>query len=208
MDNELREPIVACGKKKFTIEEYLEFENTSFEKHEYYQGEIFQMYGHGELLAMSCASDLHNIIFSNLFGELAYRLKGNKCRPFGSDLRIYIPENSLYTYPDITIICNGFINSAKDDAARNPSVIIEILSPSTKNYDRGDKFALYRDIPTLKEYILVDSQNVHIEMWHLNNNNHWELEEYKKADDILLIKTVELSITFKEIYEGTKLLTT
>jgi Uma2 family endonuclease len=197
MDQEIREPVVAYGKKNFTVEEYLEFENASIEKHEYYQGEIFAMAG---------ASERHNVIFSNVFGELAYTLKGKKCRPYGSDLRIHIPENSLCTYPDITIICGDLVDSAIKNNAYDPITIIEILSVSTRQYDRGEKFKLYRDISSLREYILIDSETVNIEAFRLNDKNHWELEEYKKAKDILLVKTMQLSISLKNIYEGTKLL--
>lgn len=194
MDLEIREPIVAYGKKNFTIEEYLEMERASIEKHEYYQGEIF---------AMSGAGIPHNIIFSNVFREVAYALKGKSCQPFGSDMRTYIPENTLFTYPDISIYC-GDINDYNEDTLMQPSVIIEILSPSTKNYDRGEKFKLYRDIPTLKEYILIDSESIAIEVFRLNEHDHWELEEYKKPGDILSIRTVQLSLPLGEIYERVK----
>jgi Uma2 family endonuclease len=197
---EVREPAVAYGKKKWTIEEYLGMEKASREKHEYYQGEIF---------AMSGAGPRHNIIFSNLFGDLAYRLKGKKCRAFGSDFRINIPENTLFTYPDISIICGDLITSDLDeDTGAQPSVIIEILSPSTRNYDKGEKFKLYRDIPSLKEYILIDSEYIYVEAFHVNDGGHWELEEYKNIAETLFIKTVQLSIPLVEIYEGTKLITT
>ena len=84
-------------------------------------------------------------------------------------------------------------------------VIIEILSPSTKNYDRGEKFKLYRDIPTLKEYILVDSETIHIEIFRLNESNHWELEEYNAAEEMLYIKTINENIALADIYAGVKL---
>lgn len=157
---ELREPVVAYGKKIFTIEEYLAYENASPKKHEYYQGEMFAMAGAGHL---------HNLIFSNLFIELGIRLKGKKCRPYGSDMRTYIPENTLFTYPDISIVCGEPASSPIDkNSFTSPTVIIEILSRSTKNYDRGEKFMLYRDIPSLKEYILIDSESIHIEAFRLN----------------------------------------
>jgi Uma2 family endonuclease len=194
MDVDVREPIVAYGKKNFTIEEYLEMERASIEKHEYYQGEIF---------AMSGAGISHNIIFTNVFREVAYKLKGKSCQPFGSDMRTHIPENTLFTYPDISIYC-GDINEYNEDTIIQPSVIIEILSPSTKSYDRGEKFKLYRDIPTLKEYILIDSGNVNVEAFRFNEHNHWELEEYKKTGDILFIRTVQLSLQLGEIYDGVK----
>src|SRR5882757_5579122 len=133
---ETREPEVAYGKSKFTIQEYLEMERASDHKSEYYKGEIF---------AMSGAGARHNIIFSNLFGDLSYRLKDHPCHPYGSDMRIHIPENTLFTYPDISIICGDINTSPEDkDTGIQPSVLIEILSPTTRNYDRGGKFKLYR----------------------------------------------------------------
>lgn len=197
MDLELREPVVAYGKKKLTIEEYLEFESASEEKHEYYQGEIFSMSG---------PKVPHNIIAGNIYFGLRKRLEGKSCQPFNSDQRIHIPENTLFTYPDISIICGEIITKDNDDwNVLNPSVIIEVLSPSTKNYDRGDKFKLYRSILTLKEYILVDSESISIEAFRINDSGHWELEEYKKIEDTLLVKAVQLSIPLLEIYEGIKL---
>jgi Uma2 family endonuclease len=196
---DIREPIAVYDKKKLTVKEYLQFEKASIEKHEYYQGEVF---------AMAVAGARHNIVFSNVFGFLAYQLKGKTCRPYGSDMRIHIPENTLFTYPDITIICGEIIPSAEDeDSATMPSVIIEILSPSTKNYDRGEKFKLYRDIPTLKEYILIDSQHIGVEVFRINEQGHWELEEYKKVNEQLRIRTVEALLLLSEIYEGARLTT-
>jgi Uma2 family endonuclease len=203
---EIHEPIVAYGKKKFTVQEYLEFEKGATERHEFYRGEIFQMYGHGELLAMSGAGNRHNIIFSNLFIGMGARLKGKPCQPYGSDMRINIPENTLYTYPDISVFCGELGFSQEDeDTAIQPTIIIEILSPGTKDYDRGGKFNLYRDIPALKEYILVDSLSVHVEAFRLNATNHWELEEFKKLSDTLHFPSINISITLEEIYQRTKL---
>jgi Uma2 family endonuclease len=104
---EIRELTVAYGKNKFTEDEFLRMERLSKERHEYYRGEIFRMHGHGDLLAMSGAGDNHNEIFTNLFGDLAIKLKGKKCKPYGPDMRMHIPENTLYTYPDIAIYANN-----------------------------------------------------------------------------------------------------
>lgn len=191
---EVREPAVAYGKERFSIEEYLRMENTEVVKHEYYQGEIF---------AMSGAKVSHNTIAVNLLIKLGQKLKGKKCKPFNSDQRIHIPSNTLFTYPDISIICGEIITLNNDEYnVLNPTVIIEVLSSSTKNYDRGEKFKLYRDIATLKEYILVDSESIHIETFRLNENDHWELEEYNSTEDILIIKAIEENITLSEIYDG------
>jgi Uma2 family endonuclease len=191
---EVREPAIAYGKEKMSIEAYLEMENAADEKHEYYKGEIF---------AMSGAKVPHNIIAGNLFAMLFNRLKGKKCKPFNSDQRIHIPSNSLFTYPDISIICGEVITLNNDDYnALNPSVIIEVLSKSTKNYDRGEKFKLYRDIKTLKEYILVDSESIHIEIFRLNENDHWELEEYSSLANAVIIKAIGETIFLSEIYDN------
>ncbi|MBX2965782.1 MAG: Uma2 family endonuclease [Cyclobacteriaceae bacterium] len=194
---EVHEPIALYNKTRFTAEEYLEFEKENPEKHEFFKGEISAMPG---------ASPRHNVIFSNLFGELITKLKGSRCKPYGSDLRIYIPENTLFTYPDISVICGDIITSEVDkDTAILPTVLIEILSPSTRNYDRGDKFKLYRDIPSLKEYILVDSENILAEVWAINERGHWELREYKAQPDSLVLHSLNLNIPLADIYEGAKL---
>ncbi|MEI9809076.1 MAG: Uma2 family endonuclease [Bacteroidota bacterium] len=200
MDMELREPFAAYGKKYFSMEEYLEFESASDEKHEYYRGGVF---------AMSGAKMTHNIISVNILSTLKQKLKGKSCRPFNSDQRIHIPQNTLFTYPDISIVY-GEIKTKNDDEWNiiNPTVIIEVLSPSTKSYDKGEKFTLYRDIVTLKEYILVDSENIRVEAFRLNNTGHWELEEYKTIGDMLEIKAVNVTVPVHEVYEGTKIIVT
>ena len=194
---EVKEPAIAYSLQKMSIEDYLTMENASLEKHEYYKGEVF---------AMSGAKLPHIKISGNLFVALANKLKGKNCKPYNSDMRVHIQSNTLFTYPDISIIC-GEVQTLNNDEynALNPSVIIEVLSKSTKNYDRGEKFKLYRDIATLKEYILVDSESMHIEVFRLNEKNHWELEEYDDVNNFLQIKTINDSISIAEIYDGVKL---
>jgi Uma2 family endonuclease len=191
----LREPLVAYGKKTFTIAEYLEMETAAVEKREYYDGEIFAMPG---------ANIQHNIITANTLGSLHQLLKAKGCRPFNSDMRVHIEANTLFTYPDISVVC-GTPKTLDNDNFNllNPVLVFEVLSKSTKSYDRGDKFKLYRDIPTLKEYILIDSENIGIEAWRINSNNHWELEEYRTIDEILSIPALQVSILLADIYEGT-----
>ena len=194
---EVRDPIVVYNETKFTVEEYFRYEMESSQKHEYFNGEIFAMAG---------AGPRHNIIFSNVFRDLAYHLKGRPCRPYGSDLRVHIPENNLFTYPDISVICGDIIPSEIDaDTATLPSIIIEILSPATKDYDRGGKFRLYRDIPSLREYILIDSESINVEIFRINLQEHWELQEYRSIDDSLAMPALDFLLPLKEIYEGTKL---
>lgn len=194
---ESREPVVAYGKKKITREEYLEWERCASQKHEYYRGEVFAMAGTGIR---------HNIIAKNLMINIGAQLKGKPCQPYGSDLRIHIPENTLFTYPDISIICRDLMEGdAANDYGVESTVIIEILSPSTKSYDRGEKFRLYRDIPSLKVYILVDSESVALEVFRINGSGHWELEEYKSLNETLSLPMPQLTLPLHDMYEGTKL---
>ena len=191
---EVREPVVVYGKNKLTIAEYIEFEKNSDEKHEYYQGELFAMAG---------AKVAHNRIVTRLTILAGQQLRGKTCEPFNSDQRIHVPDNTLFTYPDISIVC-GPVKTLNNDNYNilNPSIIIEVLSPGTKNYDRGEKFQLYRAIPTLKEYILIDSQFIHIEAFRINAQGHWELEEYDTPTASLLLPLIGVAIPIHEIYEG------
>jgi Uma2 family endonuclease len=174
------------------------WKNWLVEKHEYYQGEIF---------AMSGTKVTHNIISVNILYYLKGKLKDKPCQPFNSDQRIHVEKNTLFTYPDTSVICNEIETRNNDEwNALNPTVIIEVLSPSTKNYDRDDKFKLYRDLSTLKEYILVDSESVSVENFFINADGHWELVEYKNLEETPSIKAIQTSLTLKEIYEGTKLI--
>lgn len=195
---EVKEPAPSYERRKYTIEEYLELEKESDIKHEYYRGEVF---------AMSGAKMDHNNIVVNLIYKLKDTLKGKSCKPHNSDQRIHIPQNTLFTYPDISIVCDK-PQTLNDDKWNllNPSVIIEVLSHSTRNYDQGQKFRLYRAIPAFKEYILVDSENILIEVFRINERGHWELEEYTQLTDKLFIRTIDVYISLTEIYEGTELL--
>jgi len=194
---EIREPAVAYGYKKWTVDEYLEMENVAIDKHEYYQGEIFDMSG---------TKLQHVIVTDNFKNNLFNQLKGKPCQPYGNDLRIHIEKNTLFTYPDISVFC-GEVETRNDDEmnALNPTVIVEVLSPSTKSYDRGEKFKLYRDIDTLKEYILVDPLTVNIEAYHINASGNWELKEYKNIKESLYMPSIQVSVPLKDIYERTKI---
>ncbi len=180
-------------KNYISEQEYLEQEREATEKHEYFQGEIF---------AMSGASEEHNIISMNCSVVLGTKLKGKKCRPYGSDMRMNIPENTLYTYPDLSVYCNEIETlDDKRDTAKNPTVIIEILSKSTRNYDLGQKFALYREIPTLKDYILIDSEKVKVIRHTKTDNTTWVLSEFSSINDTFEIKSLEIEMNLVDIYE-------
>src|SRR3569833_2528692 len=136
-------------------EEYLERERKAETKSEYYRGEIFAMAG---------ASFRHGTIVANLSGELREKLRKTPCTVHASDLRLLVTPAGLYTYPDVVVIFGppSFVDE-REDIVTNPVVLIEVLSNSTKNYDRGQKFELYRTLSSLKEYVTVSQDQVHVE---------------------------------------------
>lgn len=195
--DKVREPVTVYDKRYVSAEEYLLFERQSSQKHEYYRDEVFAMAGAGLR---------HNRIFSNVFGKLAFLLADHPCHVYGSDLRIHIPENSLYTYPDISIVCGPPQLATEDeDTLVRPTALIEILSPPTCQYDRVEKFRRYRDIPTLKEYIMIDSSSAGVEAFRINNRGNWELEERRALSGSLSFESFDAVLTLNEIYRGTNL---
>ncbi|MFC3562742.1 Uma2 family endonuclease [Pedobacter jamesrossensis] len=196
MEEIVNEPAVEYKKRHFTVAEYLEMEKASQEKHEYFQGEIFSMSG---------ASTNHNLIFSNLFLQVGNNLKGKPCIPFGSDMRTQIIANGLFTYPDISIYCDEVKQSDVDkESFIEPTVIIKILSPSTKDYDRGHKFDLYKDIPTLKEYILIDSESISVEAFFIDKKNKWVLKNYQDITETMSFVSLKIDVALSEIYNRVK----
>jgi len=193
---EAGEPAVAYAKQKYSIEEYLEYENASEEKHEYYQGEIF---------AMSGNKMPHVLVCRNVYFALGFKLKGKSCQPFNSDMRVHIPKNSLFTYPDISIFC-GEPESLNNDQFNflNPIALIEILSDSTRQYNRNEKFRLYRDIPSLREYVLIEPEIILVDVYRLNAQGFWDLQQCTKLDEALELQSIGESISLADIYEGTK----
>lgn len=175
-----------------SIEEYLEQEETALEKHEYYYGEVFAMAG---------GTVNHNTIMGNTLSEINQFLKGKACRVFPSDLKVQIEANSLFTYPDISLVCGPLERwKNRDDVITNPVVIIEVLSRSTENYDRGQKFKLYRAIPSLQEYILISSTEALVEHYKKQAAHAWTLNEKKGLENSLEIETVQFSCALSDIY--------
>ena len=175
-----------------TPEEYLEIEREAEFKSEYYNGEIFALAG---------AGFNHNIIISNIAIILGNHLKGKNCYEFINDMRLLIKENSLYTYPDLMVVCDNlkFLDEKKD-IVLNPILIIEVLSKSTESYDRGKKFEFYRSISSLKEYIMVSSDRHLVEAYTKNENNLWVLSDEKNPESSIKFSSLSQQIPLKEIY--------
>ena len=183
--------------RKFTMEDYIALEDDSNAKHEFYRGEIFMMSG---------PKADHNIIAGNMHFHFRDRLRG-RCDVFQSDQRVYVEANTLITYPDLSVICGKPIFYRDDERhLTNPCVIVEVLSPSTQDYDRVEKFRLYRDLPSLKEYILVDSRSILVEHYHRSSAGNWDLHRYDKNEEILEIPSAGVSLPLADIYEKVRFL--
>jgi Uma2 family endonuclease len=182
----------ALPKKKLTPQEYLVIERAADFKSEFFDGEMFAMAG---------TSKEHSIITVNLTGEFHAALRGKVCQPFSSDLRVKVSANGLYTYPDLTIVCGPVdVEDEQADVLLNPTLIIEVLSPGTERYDRGKKFDLYRELDSLKEYVLVSQDQYRVEQFLRGNGSEWGYRVAFKEDDIVEFPSVGCSIPLKDIY--------
>lgn len=181
-----------AAKKLMTAIEYLEFERNSLEKHEFYNGEIYAMAG---------AKEGHNLIVSNLIISIGSKFKNKPCVVYPSDMRVVIDEYNHYTYPDVTLVCGErkFLDN-KNDCLLNPNVIIEVLSDSTEKYDRGKKFEAYRNLISLREYMLVSSEHKKIELFTKTTEGKWLLSE-NGIEDTIVIPTLDLTLLLSDVYD-------
>ncbi len=183
----------AIPKTKLTSAEYLEFERKSEERHEYFDGEIF---------AMSGAKRNHNKITTNLSGLVWQHLKGKNCENYSNDMRVFVPETGLYTYPDLVIVCGEPIfQDDVFDTLLNPILLIEVLSDSTEGYDRGKKFQHYRSIESLQEYILVSQNEARVEKYVRHGDGFWLLSEAVGIDSEIEFSSIECKIALAEVYD-------
>ncbi|HEX3150201.1 MAG TPA: Uma2 family endonuclease [Gemmataceae bacterium] len=184
----------AIPKPLLTPEEYLVRERKAEFKSEYYRGEMF---------AMASASREHNSVKDNLIIEIGTRLKGSPCRTFSSDQRVKVSPTGLYTYPDIVVVCGkAEYDSLDKDTLLNPVAIIEVLSPSTENYDRGAKFRQYEQLPSMKEYILVAQNEPVCERFVRQGDSDWLRTIVTGLAGELLFATLPVRIPMADIYNG------
>lgn len=182
---------------RLTPDLYLQLEQETGQKYEYYDGWIYAMAG---------GSYEHNTISGNLFSEINQRLKGRKCQIMNSDTKLYLTQSNAYVYPDAMIIC-GERKRAEglQDAFTNPVVVIEVLSDSTEAYDRGDKFGLYRKISTLRHYVLVKQDEAKIDLYSRQSpTSLWNIQTLEGLESVLelaLSETEVVQVPLKEIYD-------
>jgi Uma2 family endonuclease len=178
----------------YTPEEYLELEVNADYKNEYRDGEIVPVTG---------GTTNHNKLAGTLYAYLLFALKGHGYNVYIGDVRLWISQYRQYVYPDVMLIQGQPIYA--DDSkttVMNPSLIVEVLSKSTQNYDQGDKFMYYRSIPEMKEYILIDQKQFHVIQHTKTETGQWLLSEYKGEEAVLTFKTIDFTITLSDLYEG------
>lgn len=181
---------VPQGDIKMTAAEYLEWERAQTERHEFLNGDVFLMAG---------GTRRHSLIAENVKAELRSLLRSNDCEVHGSDMRVLVKATGLYTYPDGLVACPPFENEPAD-VLTNPVLLIEVLSPSTEDYDRGRNFAHYRQIPSLREYLVVSQDEAKIEQHQRTENNLWLLREVTGIDQTLHLASLNLDLAFSEVY--------
>lgn len=178
----------------YTPEEYLDAEIVSETRHEYINGEIIPMTG---------GTPEHNEIASILNAILRVNLRGKPYSIFIADQRLWIPERKLYTYPDVMIIQRPIqLQTGRKDTVTNPIFIAEVLSQSTRNYDKDEKFSAYRTIPSFQEYLLIDQYSQHIEHYSKSNVKQWIFSEYNNPGDCIKLTSISCEISLLEVYDG------
>lgn len=189
--------MTAAEQPYWTPKDYLAFERTSDQKHEYLDGEIFAMAG---------ASARHNIILANTIANLHAQLRKRDCTVYPSDLRVSIPKSNTYTYPDITIVCGTpQFEDDERDILLNPTVIVEILSDSTERYDRGGKFQRYRRLDSLQEYVLISQDSQRIEVYHRLPDDRWILSDTHEVNSAISLESVGCTLALADVYEKVSL---
>lgn len=180
--------------RTYTPEEYLALEETAEFRSEYHDGEITPMTG---------GSISHNRIVRNLIAFLTFALRSKTFEPFTSDLRLWIPRYRRFTYPDVFVIQGDpiFYNN-HTDTVTNPVLVVEVLSKSTQDYDRTDKFRYYRSIAELQEYVLINQYEVQIEQFTKTPEGLWLLRDYEADSEVLQLASVDLAMRMTDLYEG------
>ena len=186
----------AVVQTHLTPEEYLAWERKADIKHEYLRGEI---------IAMSGASYQHTIITMNISGELYIQLKGTACTVHTNDMQVRTSPETSYFYPDVVVVCDKprFEDNAFDTLL-NPIVLVEVLSPSTQAYDRGEKFKHYQQLTSLREYILVSQDEVEVERYR-RQDTEWQPTEFRSLEDVLSLTSIDCELSLDDIYRRVEL---
>jgi Uma2 family endonuclease len=194
MQTQIRQTQTRQTHRTYTPEEYLELEAAADYKSEYRDGKIVPMTG---------GTTNHNQLAGTFYAYLLFALKGKGYNIYIADVRLWIPRYRQYTYPDVMVVQGQPIYTGTNTTTiSNPQVIIEVLSPSTQNYDQGDKFMYYRSIPEMREYILIDQKQFRVMQHTKTPEGNWLLSEHEGAESILALGAIAFQISFQDLYEG------
>ena len=182
----------------YTPKEYLAFEDAAPERHEYFDGRIYAMTG---------SSVRHSRIAGNVFASLHGQVRGRRCEVFDTHIKLHIEASGLYTYPDVSALCGeARFESETRGILLNPSVIVEVLSPSTESYDRGEKFDQYQLIPSLREYLLVSQDRVRVQRFVRDDAGvAWEMTKVEELDSAVEIPSIGCALALRDVYERVEL---
>ncbi len=176
---------------RLTPQEYLAFERKALTKHEYVEGELREMVG---------ASRPHNLIAGNIHGLIWNALRGRPLEVYESDMRVKVPTGPYY-YPDVIVAPSPpELEDEEFDTLLNPLVVVEVLSPSTRLYDRGEKLDNYRRIPSLTDYLIVAQDRIWIDRY-VRDGDEWRLEEFSTAGDRLPIRSIDCELPLADVYD-------
>ena len=186
----------APPKAYLTPEEYLEIERKAEFKSEFYRGEMYAMAG---------AREGHNSIVWNATLEIGQHIRSRPCKGYSADMRVKVGD-TLYAYPDIVVVCGEaqFLEGRRDTLL-NPTLIIEVLSPSTEAYDRGLKFELYSSVESLREYVLVSSERARVERFIRQASDQWLLTSANKLEDTIHLESIDFDLRLADLYEKVEL---
>ncbi len=180
-------------RRRLTPEDYLRAERRAEEKSEFHDG---------EMLAMAGASYAHNVIVANVVAELRHQLKGRSCTVLPSDIRVWIESFRRHVYPDVTVVCGEpEFTDAEQETLVNPTLLVEVLSKSTRDYDRGDKFERYRTLDTFSEHLLLAQSRVHCEHHLRQPDRAWLLTEEHRLDATLVLPSIDCELALAEVYD-------
>jgi len=182
--------MTAAEKLPFTAQDYLDWERQQTTKHEFVQGETFAMAG---------AGDAHVTISLNVAATLKQHLRGTPCRTYIADMKVCAQAVDAYFYPDVFVTCSA-ADAQRNDAKEEPTLVVEVLSPTTAAYDRGLKFEYYRTLPSLQEYVLIDTERPSVEVFRRNSAGQWVLYPFGH-DAVVELASVGLTMPMAAVYE-------
>lgn len=186
--------MTSLAEQRLTPAEYLAIERTAEFKSEFFAGKMFAMAG---------ASVAHNLITTNVSRELSIQLKNRPCHVYSSDMRVKVSATGLYTYPDLVVICGERqLEGERHNTLLNPTLLVEVLSPTTEAYDRGEKFAHYRRLESLREYILIAQDRPWIERYvRQADGQDWVLTEVSGLGSVIALPSIRCELALAEVYD-------